>query len=145
MKTNDVTNRFGIGEFGVSIEVGRPGVGTRLGNIELFTTKLSRIGVIYEEKSPVSSLLIDDIGHINEEVKDERVLSAIIEFKVPTKTLPQVLEVIREVENEIDTVFSVGIISRINENNSNENNYINRCCISYWSILILLFRSTGSG
>ncbi|MFX1480594.1 MAG: indolepyruvate ferredoxin oxidoreductase subunit alpha [Promethearchaeota archaeon] len=120
MKTNDVTNRYDIGEFGVSIEVGRPGVGTRLENIELFTTKLAKIGVTYEEKSPVTSLIIDEQGHINEQVKTERVLSAIIEFKIPLHKLPQVLNLIKEVEGKIDTVFSVGIISRIDENDTDD-------------------------
>jgi len=120
MKTNDVTNRFNIGEIGVSIELGRPGVGTRLENIELFTTRLSKIGVTYEEKSPVTALMVDDKGHINEEIKGQRVLSAIIEFKIPDKKLPQILEVIRKVDKEIDTVFSVGIVSRIKDNNTKE-------------------------
>jgi len=120
MKTNDVTNRFNIGEIGVSIELGRPGVGTRLENIELFTTRLSKIGVTYEEKSPVTALMVDDKGHINEEIKEQRVLSAIIEFKIPDKKLPQILEVIRKVDKEIDTVFSVGIVSRIKDNNTKE-------------------------
>ena len=120
MKTNDVTNRYGFGEVGISIELGRPGVGSRLKNIELFTTRFSRIGVMYEEKSPVTSLIIDDDGHINEDVKDERVLSAIIEFKVPTKKLSHILEIIREVEKEIDTVFYVGIVSKIKDNNTKE-------------------------
>jgi hypothetical protein len=120
MKTNDVTNRFNIEEIGVSIELGRPGVGTRLENIELFTTRLSKIGVEYEEKSPVTALLVDKEGHINEEIKDHRVLSAIIEFKIPDKKLPQILEVIKKVDKEIDTVFSVGIVSRIKDNNSEE-------------------------
>ena len=120
MKTNDVTNRYGFGEVGISIELGRPGVGSRLKNVELFTTRFSRIGVMYEEKSPVTSLIIDDDGHINEDVKDERVLSAIIEFKVPTEKLSHILEIIREVEKEIDTVFSVGIVSKIKDNNTKE-------------------------
>jgi len=120
MKTNDVTNRFNIGEIGVSIELGRPGVGTRLENIELFTTRLSKIGVTYEEKSPVTALMVDDKGHINQEIKEQRVLSAIIEFKIPDKKLPQILEVIRKVDKEIDTVFSVGIVSRIKDNNTKE-------------------------
>lgn len=120
MKTNDVTNRFNIEEIGVSIELGRPGVGTRLENIELFTTRLSKIGVTYEEKSPVTALIVDDKGHINQEIKEQRVLSAIIEFKIPDKKLPQILEVIRKVDKEIDTVFSVGIVSRIKDNNTKE-------------------------
>jgi NAD-dependent dihydropyrimidine dehydrogenase PreA subunit len=118
MKTNDVTNRYSFGEFGISIELGRPGIGTKLSNIELFTTRLSKIGVKYEEKSPVTSLIIDEKGHINEDVKEERVLSAIIEFKVPTEKLSKVLKVIREVEKVIDTVFSVGVVSRIKGNDN---------------------------
>ena len=118
MKTNDITDRYKLGEYGISIELGRPGVGTKLRNIELFTTKFANIGVVYEEKSPVSTLIIDDKGHINEELKDERVLSAIIEFKIIPEKLPQILDIIRTVENEIDTVFSVGVVSRINQNNT---------------------------
>lgn len=120
MKTNDVTNRYDFGEIGISIEVGRPGIGTRLENIELFTTKLSKIGVTYEKKSPITELLVDDKGHINEEIKDQRVLSAIIEFKIQDKKLSHILNIIREVEKEIDTVFSVGIVSRIKENDTKE-------------------------
>ncbi|MFX1278057.1 MAG: indolepyruvate ferredoxin oxidoreductase subunit alpha [Promethearchaeota archaeon] len=120
MKTNDVTNRYRFDEFGVSIELGRPGIGTRLQNIELFTTKFTEIGVTYEEKSPVTALFIDDRGHIKEEVKEERVLSAIIEFKITPEKLPFILEIIRKVEKEIDTVFSVGIVSRIKDNNTDE-------------------------
>ncbi|HDZ17770.1 hypothetical protein LCGC14_1301310 [marine sediment metagenome] len=115
MKTNDVTNRYKKGEIGVSIELGRPGVGTYLKNIELFTTKLSTIGAEYEEKNPVTALIIDDKGHIKEDVKEEYVLSAIIECKVPVSKINQVLQIIRDVEKDIDTVFSVGIISRIIE------------------------------
>ncbi|MFW9824391.1 MAG: indolepyruvate ferredoxin oxidoreductase subunit alpha [Candidatus Thorarchaeota archaeon] len=118
MKTNDVTNRYGIGEFGVSIELGRPGVGTKLSNIELFTTRFSKIGVTYEEKSPVTSLIIDKEGHIYDDLKEERVLSAIIEFKVSSEKLSEVLNVIHEVDKIIDTVFSVGVISRIEGNNT---------------------------
>ncbi len=115
MKTNDVTNRFDLEEYGISIELGRPGVGTLLKNIELFTSKFSKIGVEYEEMSPVTAIIEDDKIHIKEELKDERVLSAIIEFKVTKDKINQILEVIREVEKEIDTVFTVGIITRIQE------------------------------
>lgn len=118
MKTNDVTNRFGIDEFGVSIELGRPGVGTRLKNIELFTTKLSQIGVEYEKMSPVTAILADDKVNIKDDIKDERVLSAIIEFKIPKNKINQVLQIIKEVEKEIDTVFTVGIVSRVMKDGS---------------------------
>ncbi len=116
MKTNDITSRFGENEIGISIEIGRPGVGTRLRNIELFSIELSKIGVDYEEASPVTALFADDHGYIKEEIKNERVLSAIIEFKVPINKATQVFQLIKEVEKKIDTVFSVGVISRVAEN-----------------------------
>ncbi|MFX0043665.1 MAG: indolepyruvate ferredoxin oxidoreductase subunit alpha [Candidatus Hodarchaeota archaeon] len=116
MKTNDVTNRYDLDEIGISIDIGRPGVGTYLRNIELFTTKLSKIGVEYEKKNPVTALIIDDKGHIRDDIKNEKVLSACIEFKIPYSKITAVLKIIREVENKIDTVFSVGIISRVMEN-----------------------------
>ncbi len=113
MKTNDVTNRFGVDEIGFTIEIGRPGVGTHLGNIELFTTKLISMGVKFEEESPVSALLIDDYGHIKKDIKEERVLSAIIEFKVPINKATLVMQVIKQIEKNIDTVFTVGVISQV--------------------------------
>ncbi|MFX1411705.1 MAG: indolepyruvate ferredoxin oxidoreductase subunit alpha [Promethearchaeota archaeon] len=115
MKTNDVTNRFSVDEIGVSIDVGRPGVGTYLRDIELFTVKLSKLGVVYEKDSPVTVLMVDKQGHIKEELKNERVLSALIEFKIPNIKLNEILQIIREVEKEIDTVFTVGIIARAKE------------------------------
>ncbi|MHA1270346.1 MAG: DUF362 domain-containing protein [Candidatus Helarchaeota archaeon] len=115
MKTNDVTNRFGLNEIGFSIEVGRPGVGTRIKTVELFTTKLAEIGVYYESSSPITALFADDKGHIKEEVKNERVLSAIIEFKVPVHKVKEILKLIKEIEPKIDTVFTVGVISRFDD------------------------------
>lgn len=118
MKTNDITNRYQYREIGFSIEIGRPGVGTFLKNIELFTTRLSKIPVNFEKESPVTAIMIDKEGHINPELKNERVLSAIIEFKVSESKINKVLEIIREVEQNIDTVFTVGIIAKIGEDNS---------------------------
>ncbi len=116
MKTNDVTNRFGVDEIGFSIEIGRPGVGTHLENIELFTTKLTSIGVNFERESPVSALLTDDSGYIKKDIKEERVLSAFIEFKVPLNKAILVLQAIKQIEKNIDTVFTVGVISQVMKN-----------------------------
>lgn len=118
MKTNDITNRYKHGEIGFSIEIGRPGVSTFLKNIELFTTRLSKVGVIYEKESPVTAIIIDEEGHINPELKEERVLSAIIEFKISEYKLNRVLQIIRDVDEIIDTVFTVGVITRVAEDDS---------------------------
>ncbi|MFX0057535.1 MAG: 4Fe-4S binding protein [Candidatus Hodarchaeota archaeon] len=115
MKTNDITNRFKIDEIGFSIELGRPGIGTQLKTIDLLIKKFSKIGVQYEEASPVTALLNDNRTGIRDEVKKERVLSAIIEFKVPVDKTGIILKIIKEIEQKIDTVFTVGIISRFDD------------------------------
>jgi NAD-dependent dihydropyrimidine dehydrogenase PreA subunit len=117
MKTNDITERFKQSEIGFSIELGRPGVGTQLGDIELFTTRLSTVGVTYEKESPITAIIRDEQGQIDPTLREERVLSAIIEFKIPEYKLNAILKIIREVDKVIDTVFSVGIISRVNQDN----------------------------
>ncbi len=116
MKTNDVTRRIGIGEIGFSIEIGRPGIGARLGVAEKFTIPLAKIGVEFEKASPLTALLADDKGHLREDLKNEMVLSAIIEFKVPNEKTTEVLDLIKKLDKKIDTVFSVGVISRVMEN-----------------------------
>jgi len=113
MKTNDVTGRIENGEIGFSIEIGRPGIGARLGIAELFTIPLAEIGVGFEKASPLTAMLIDDKGHLRGDIKNEMVLSAIIEFKVPYDKVEDVLDIIKKLDKEIDTVFSVGVISRI--------------------------------
>ena len=70
----------------------------------------------FEKDSPVTALIIDEKGHIREDIKNERVLSAIIEFKInsPQKAV-EVLNLIKKVDKIIDTVFSVGVVSRFEE------------------------------
>jgi NAD-dependent dihydropyrimidine dehydrogenase PreA subunit len=119
MKTNDVTNRFKEDEFGFSIEVGRPGVGTLLRNIDIFVSKLSQIGVEYEEASPITALLTEDRLKIKPDLKFERVLSAIIEFKVHEDKFLPVLHIIQEIDKTIETVFTVGIVTRLGKNHLN--------------------------
>ena len=91
MKTNDVTGRIENGEIGFSIEIGRPGIGARLGIAEQFTIPLAEIGVEFEKASPLTAMLIDDKGHIRDDIKNENVLSAIIEFKVPYEKVTKIL------------------------------------------------------
>ncbi|MHA1196758.1 MAG: indolepyruvate ferredoxin oxidoreductase subunit alpha [Promethearchaeota archaeon] len=118
MKTNDVTDRYKYDEIGISIEIGRPGMGTLLKNVELFTKRLVKLGVEFEKDSPITVLIDEKTGKLNEELQNERVLSAIIEFKISQEKLNDVLEIIKTVDKQIDTVFSVGLITRFNEDGS---------------------------
>jgi NAD-dependent dihydropyrimidine dehydrogenase PreA subunit len=113
MKTNDVTGRFRRGMAGIGIELGRPGVCTTFRDLQTVSMALARSGVEFEPNNPVSALMVDKkTGRINEEVLDERVLSAIIECKVEIGRLKDVLETLKGVAPKIETVFSLDLISR---------------------------------
>jgi hypothetical protein len=119
MKTNDVTGRYRFGDVGFTIDVGRPGGGTRLEEVEKIAVAISRIGVEFEPLNPLSFLMSDiRTGKLRDDVKKERVLSSIIEFRTSIDKLPLVLDVLRDVAKEVDTVFSVGCISRVNSDGS---------------------------
>lgn len=113
MKTNDVTGRFQRGRYGMAMEFGRPGIATRLGDVEKATRVLAPLGVHFEQKNPVYALFTDPhTGAFKREVCNERVLSAIVEFGFDAKRLPEVLAAVRHIAVQIDTVFSLDLISR---------------------------------
>ncbi|MEW6671811.1 MAG: 4Fe-4S binding protein [Thermodesulfobacteriota bacterium] len=114
MKTNDVTGRYPPGVAGVALEMGRPGIGTSFRDIQTVAVVLAGAGVAFEENNPVSALM-DDIGAgtFQPEVLGEKVLSAILEFKISNDRLGEVLQAIKKVAARIDTVFSLDLISRV--------------------------------
>ncbi len=114
VKTNDVTGRVRRGQIGIALEFGRPGVGVRLGEIEKMTTALAPLPVHFENRNPLTRLMTDiETGRINDEVKDEKVLSAILEFRTSQEDLPQAVATIQRVAPDLNTVFSWSIICRI--------------------------------
>jgi len=122
MKTNDVTGRYHVGEAGIAIDIGRPGVGTRLRDVEKIYKRLVKLGLHFEERNPVKGLLKDKDGSdFKEEVLNEKVLSIIIEFKMPSSRLQEVLQELEKCAADVDTVFSVGLIDKVLEDGSMEN------------------------
>ena len=57
----------------------------------------------------------DDQLPLNESVLGERVLSAIVEFRCDLDRAEEVLEALKQASKEIDSVFSLGLISRVDE------------------------------
>lgn len=113
IKTNDVTDRVKPGFAGMAVEVGRPSVGTRLAEVERIAMALSKIGVEHEPANPVTFLMEDkETGKMQEDVLHEYVLSAIIEFIVPRSKVVQVLDTLKEVAPEVDSVFSIDLAMR---------------------------------
>lgn len=113
IKTNDVTDRVKPGFAGMAVEVGRPSVGTRLSEVEKIAMALSKIGVEHEPANPVTFLMTDKAtGKMQDEVLQEKVLSAIIEFIVPQSKVVDVLTTLKEVAPKVDTVFSIDLAVR---------------------------------
>ncbi|MFQ5929422.1 MAG: 4Fe-4S dicluster domain-containing protein [Acidobacteriota bacterium] len=117
VKTNDVTNRVGIGEVGYVIEFGRPGVGVRFHHIQTMTMALAELGITFEPKNPVTHLMTDKAkGKLKDDILKEKILSAIVELKTGIDLVPQVLDTVMRVSKEIDTVIAVGVSTRCDEN-----------------------------
>jgi len=118
-KTNDVTGRYPQGYIGIAAEVGRPGIGTRMEDIERVAQAILPLGVEFENDNPTYHLFEDlTKGKLREDIRGERVLSAILEFKTTVTKAPHVLKVLDRVAREIDTVISVNIASMLEPNGS---------------------------
>ena len=119
MKTNDVTGRYRRGEAGIGLELGRPSTGVWFKDIETVTKHLKPLGIVYEDKNPLTVLLKDPVeGTFKDELMGEKLLSTIVEFKVPTEKLIEALELVKELDDKINTVNSVFICTRAEEDGS---------------------------
>jgi len=116
VKTNDVTGRLEAGRAGFVVELGRPSVGARFHDIQKVAMALAAAGAVFEEKNPLTGLMTDPSrGTMNPEILNEKVLSAILEFQTEMPEVEELLSVLKEVADEIDTVMAVGVASRCDE------------------------------
>ena len=116
VKTNDVSGRVGPGEVGFTIEFGRPGVGARFREVQEMTRALAAAGIPFEKNNPVAGLMTDTAtGDIREDVLDEKVLSVIVEIKVPTARTEEVVRIVQAVEKRLDTIVVMGVGVRCDE------------------------------
>jgi predicted molibdopterin-dependent oxidoreductase YjgC len=116
MKTNEVTNRFGKGVCGMAAELGRPGIGTRFTDVEKVAKACAACGVEFEPCNPVTALMTDKSkGTIKPEFLNEKVLSAIVEFICPNEKVVPVLQAVKKVSGELDTVFSLEVCCLVDD------------------------------
>jgi NAD-dependent dihydropyrimidine dehydrogenase PreA subunit len=122
MKTNDITDNFIRGEIGFSIELGRPGVGAYLTELEKVVKKVTSMGVIFARDNPVIPLVTDSTtGSLRPEILGEKVLSAIVEFVADeTKALDFINELERYLNTELDTVATMSVIARADEDGNSD-------------------------
>lgn len=121
VKTNDVTNRVGFGDAGFTIEFGRPTVGVRFWQIQEMTRELAKMDLTFEKRNPVTSLMTNPVtGDLREDILNEKILSAIVEFKTSLRNVPAILRKVKEVANRLDTIVAIGAAARCDENGDNE-------------------------
>lgn len=117
VKTNDVSGRVKVGEVGFTIEFGRPGVGVRFYDIDKMTRRLAQAKVHFEARNPITTLLKNsESGEIRDDILSEKIMSAIVEIKVPVERCEEVIRLVWEVEKEVDTVVVLGVGVRCDEN-----------------------------
>jgi hypothetical protein len=116
VKTNDITGRVKVGEVGFTIEFGRPGVGVWMKEIQEMCWALAEAGMAFEKKNPITSLMSDvSKGSLREDILGEKVLSAIVEIKVPVERAEEVIRLVWDVETRLDTVVALGVGTRCGE------------------------------
>jgi NAD-dependent dihydropyrimidine dehydrogenase PreA subunit len=118
-KTNDVTGRYPRGFIGIAAELGRPGIGTRLSELEKVAMAIMPLGVEFEKENPTYDIFQDvTTGKLKPGISQEKVLSAILEFKTTIEKAPEVLKALQKVSQQVDTVISVDIGSRFDPDGS---------------------------
>jgi len=112
IKTNDVTGMYPRGCIGIAVELGRPGLGVRMYDVEKVAQAVIPLGVEFAEDNPIYHLFQDlTQGNFREDIRGEKVLSAILEFKTTVAKVPQVLKALHRAAREVDTVISMNIAS----------------------------------
>ncbi len=118
-KTNDRTGRFKFGEVGFSVELGRPGISTSFADVQTVAKAVASAGAVFEKLNPIFPLLSNPAtGEVKPEILGERILSLVVEFTVPIGSTKQIISILRGLEDKIDTVFSLGVITRVNPDKS---------------------------
>jgi hypothetical protein len=116
VKTNDVSGRVQVGEVGFTIEFGRPGVGVWFRDIQTACRALASAGVAFEKKNPITSLMTDvATGTLREDILGEKLMSAIVEIKVPVERTEEIIRLVWDIEKQVDTVVALGVGTRCDE------------------------------
>ena len=119
VKTNAVTGMCKRGFVGITAELGRPGVGTRFRDVEKVAQVMTKARVKFTHNNPITHLITDHAtGKLNPDIIDEKVLTAMVECLVPVQNISAVIKELKEVAQQIDTVFSLDIIARLNTDGS---------------------------
>ncbi len=120
VKTVDVDNTLAPGTIRMTIDVGRPGVGCYMYDVEKILMAVTKAGAQLPpgSGSPLALVLEDRAtGKLSEECLPYHVHSLIIEATFPDTDLNKVVKAMQSVEKDINTVFTVGLTMHVDDEN----------------------------
>jgi hypothetical protein len=116
VKTNDVTHRVKLGEAGFVVEFGRPSIGVYFRDIQRMTMALAAAGATFEERNPVTQLMSDkEHGLLRPDILNEKVLSAIVEFKTALSRVDHFIDTVERVAGQLPTIVALGVAAVCDE------------------------------
>jgi hypothetical protein len=81
--------------------------------IQTMCLRLGDVGVAFEKRNPITSLMTDPArGILRGDILGEKVMSAIVEIKVPVERTEEIIRLVWDVEKELDTVVALGVGTR---------------------------------
>ena len=119
IKSNDSQNRYRRGDIGVFIELGRTVTGARFVDVERAVKKFKTHGYEVIPGNPIVALIADQsTGALRSDVLNEKIISCVLEFVIPDSAAGELMEMIHELSEEVDCVFSLSVALRADENGS---------------------------
>jgi hypothetical protein len=113
VKANDIRAIYRDGEVAIGAEIGRPEIGFYFRDLEKVIKALVKMGIEFEIGKSVRALFDPESGNLkNRELRDEKAMAARVETKVRTEDAVEVINALREVARDINTVLSIDIISK---------------------------------
>jgi hypothetical protein len=117
IKTNDSRDRFRADEIGVFVELGRPVLGARFRDVEKAVMLFKSHGYGLLAGNPVLGLVDNpETGSLKPEILNEKVISCLLSFVVPTTAAQQLLAIIQELGTQVESCFNVSVALRAKEN-----------------------------
>ena len=97
----------------MALEAGRPIAAATFRQVQEIAVALAGTGLVeFETCNPITQMMKDNrTGYFREDILDERVYSAILEFSVPVERLAEVLALCKEIAAKTSTVFSLDVSS----------------------------------
>jgi len=114
IKTNDITARITDEVTEIVIEMGRPGISTSFLDVQKVCTALVLAGVALHPGSALATVMEDlASARIKADVLGERALNVMIHGRIQNNGLHAALEAVKRVSGEIETCFSLSLVSRL--------------------------------